>query len=72
MKSHITQTFQKGYTMKYLYEQIELNNNVFYQAKVPGLLHRGRSLMSMRSAGIGSWLLFLRLKVRMVKHSLLT
>lgn len=26
--------------MKYLYEQIELNNNVFYQAKVPGLLHR--------------------------------
>ena len=40
MKSHITQTIQKGHTMKYLYEQIELNNNVFYQAKVPGLLHR--------------------------------
>lgn len=26
--------------MRYEYEQVELNNNVFYQAKVEGAVHR--------------------------------
>ena len=39
-KSYYSNLSERTYHEKYLYEQIELNNNVFYQAKVPGLLHR--------------------------------